>query len=70
MFMGFAVTMAGQMLTYSIIHHLGRRSVIIFAMASLLALGCIIMWYETFLAILEASHEGFFEVSRLCARTS
>lgn len=66
MMTGFAVTFAGQMFTYYIIEALGRRSIIIIAMALLLTMGCSVMAYESVAAFAEAMKEGFFQVSSVC----
>lgn len=59
---GFLVTLAGQLLTYHIIATLGRRSVIIFAMALLLTIGLFTMAYESVLSVQHAIHHGVHPV--------
>ena len=48
---GFVFTFAGQRLTYYIIETLGRRSVIVICMATLLSVGACIMCYESIAAV-------------------
>lgn len=45
---------------------LGRRSVVVVAMAALLSMGAAIMLYEIFPALMQAQASGFFHVSRIC----
>lgn len=66
MLTGFLVTVAGQMMTYHMIETLGRRSVVVVAMAVLLTMGALIMVYEIFPALSQASTTGYFHVSRIC----
>jgi uncharacterized membrane protein YfcA len=63
---GFFITVLGQKMTYHIIDTLGRRSVVVIAMALLLTVGAGIMAYEIFPALLEASANGFFHIARIC----
>jgi hypothetical protein len=63
---GFFITVLGQKMTYHIIDTLGRRSVVVIAMALLLTVGAGIMAYEIFPALIEAHVNGFFHVSRIC----
>jgi hypothetical protein len=66
MLTGFAVTATGQLLTYHIIQTLGRRSVVVIAMALLLSSGALIMAYEIWPALEAAQHAGFLHISRIC----
>lgn len=63
---GFVVTVLGQMWTYHMIEKLGRRSVVVVAMAVLLSMGALIMVYEIFPAISQAYTNGFFPASHIC----
>jgi hypothetical protein len=62
----FAVTTAGQLFTYYVISRLGRRSIIVAAMAILLSAGAIIMLYEIFPALQAARHSGYFRIASIC----
>lgn len=66
MLTGFVVTVIGQMMTYHMIEQLGRRSVVVVAMAALLTLGAVIMVYEIFPALSEAHVAGYFHVAHVC----
>jgi uncharacterized membrane protein YfcA len=65
---GFVITVLGQTLTYHMIDKLGRRSVVVIAMALLLTMGAVIMVYEIFPALSEAHTVGYFHVSHICKR--
>lgn len=63
---GFGVTLAGQMLTYHIIATLGRRSIIIFAMATLLSIGFFTMIYESSISLNDVVHYGLRHSVGIC----
>lgn len=63
---GIIITAAGQILTYRIISSLGRRSVILAAMAVLLSVGAVIMVYEVVPVMESAQHTGFFHSNPVC----
>jgi hypothetical protein len=62
----FAVTLAGQLLTYHIIATFGRRSVIVLAMAVLLTNGASIMVYESAATAVHAARHGWLHASGVC----
>lgn len=64
---GFVVTAAGQMLTYRVIAKLGRRSIIVVAMAMLLTAGAVIMGYEAVAAVLRAYPNHFLDHDTICS---
>lgn len=66
MLTGFIVTVVGQKMTYHMIEQLGRRSVVVLAMAVLLTMGSAIMVYEIFPALAAAHVAGYFHVSHIC----
>jgi MFS family permease len=63
---GFLITIAGQLLTYHVIAKLGRRSVIIIAMAMLLSVGAIIMGYESVTTMLQAYPDKYLTHTSIC----
>jgi hypothetical protein len=64
---GFVVTVRGQLAAHHIIKTLGRRSIVVIAMAVLLTVGAVIMAYEIWPALKLAEHSGFFHISRICS---
>ena len=64
---GFLVTTAGQLLTYQIIAKLGRRSIIVVAMAVLLSAGAVIMGYEAVAAVLRAYPNRYLVHDTICS---
>jgi uncharacterized membrane protein YfcA len=63
---GFSVTILGQKIARHMIEKLGRRSVVVIAIAILLTAGAAIMAYEIWPAVSEARTTGFFHGSRIC----
>lgn len=55
--LGFVVTLVGQGSTYWLMGKLQRRSVVIIAMASLMLLATVTMYYESTVTFLDALHE-------------
>ena len=54
--LGFLVTLAGQGSTYWLMSRLQRRSIVIIAMAGLMLLATVVMYYESIVSFLEALH--------------
>ena len=55
--LGFVVTLVGQGSTYWLMSKLHRRSVVIIAMAALMLLATVTMYYEGTVTFLSALHE-------------
>lgn len=66
MLTGFFVTGLGQMLTYHVIETMGRRSVIIVAMAVLLSVGAVIIGYESIAAFVRDYPDNLLDHSSIC----
>jgi hypothetical protein len=60
MAVGFLATLAGQLGTTRIVRAVGRRSLIVYAMAALLALASVVMAYQlsTTVAVVARGAEG------------
>lgn len=54
--LGFVVTLAGQGSTYWLMSRLQRRSIVIIAMASLMLVASMVMYYESVVTFLDALH--------------
>ena len=66
--LGFVVTLAGQGSTYWLMSKLQRRSIVIIAMALLMLLAALTMYYESIVVFLDALHEHrLSERGHVCA---
>ena len=64
---GLLATLAGQLMTHWLMRALRRQSVIIFAMACLMVIACVTMYYESFILLRHAMQEkSFLEHGRIC----
>ena len=67
--LGFLVTLAGQGSTYWLMARLQRRSIVIIAMALLMLLAALTMYYESIVVFLVALHEHkLSERGHICAQ--
>ena len=69
--LGFVVTLAGQSSTYWLMGRLQRRSIVIIAMALLMLLAALTMYYESIVVFLDALHEHrLSERGQICTEKS
>lgn len=67
--LGFLVTLAGQGSTYWLMSRLQRRSIVIIAMAGLMLLATVVMYYETVVSFLGAlHHHALTERGHICTQ--
>jgi uncharacterized membrane protein YfcA len=67
MITAFSVTILGQKVAHHMIDKLGRRSVVVIAIAILVTAGAAIMAYEIWPAVYEARTSGFLHGNRICS---
>lgn len=67
--LGFVVTLAGQGSTYCLMGRLQRRSIVIIAMALLMLLAALTMYYESIVVFLDALHQHrLLERGHICTQ--